>query len=256
MLVLTYGFAGGRRLQGLLSRDPDLACTARTGILAAVGQAADAWQYAEDRASDRLSALATASVRALANAMLTVLTTRIGRRRWCETASVDPIAATAFLQAFPDTKIICLHRTCPDVVYALLNASPWGLSGPGFAAYLASHPASNAAALCAWWADQAGPLLDLEAACPRACLRVRYEDLIADQDKSFAAICEFTGLSPQSGDAAPEPGADRPVVTGPEAPGCGKNFPVGQIPPLLTDRVNALLARLDYPLLSVDPKPG
>ncbi len=251
VIVLTYGFAGGRRLQDLLSREPDLACTARTGILGAVGQVAAAWQYAEDRGGDQMSALAATSVRALVNSMLTVVTARMGSRRWCETAAVDPVAAAAFLQAFPETRIICLHRACPDVVFGVLATRPWGLSGAGFASYVASHPASTAAALAAWWADQAGPLLEFEAAYQRACLRVRYEDLVTDAGQALAAVRCFLGLDRGPGADTPEPGTAGTIATGPDAVGCGDGFPVGQLPPRLTDRVNALHAQLGYRLLSV-----
>lgn len=250
VIVLTYGFAGGRRLQELISAEAALACTVSTGIVAAAGQVGQLWQNAEERDGDTLSPLAAASVRALAGPMIAMVTARAGGRRWCEIASVDPVAATVFLQAFPGTKVICLHRACPDVAFAALAAHPWGLSGITFARYLASYPASTAMALAAWWAEQAGPLLDFEAAHPQACLRVRYEDLVNDPDDVLSGIRDFLGLEPRPGDDAPVPGPPEAAPAKADLPGCGAGFPYGQLGKRLLDDVNAMHARLGYPPLS------
>lgn len=249
VIVLTYGFAGGRKMLDLLEREPDLACTTGTGILPACSALADAWSQAEDRQGKPVSALAASSIRSVVGGMLTIIIARTGRRRWCETAAAEPAAAETFLTVFPETRFLCLHRACPDVVYAAVKASPWGVSGPGFAAHLAAQPSSTAAALAAWWAGHAGWVAEFENRNPQACMRVRYEDLALSPGSTASAIRDFLGLAPGPDDGGiPGPGGQPP--TGADAPGCGADFPVGQLPPRLVDQVNALHERLGYPPLS------
>jgi hypothetical protein len=251
VILLTYAYAGGGQVQELLDRDPGLACTAGTGILATCHQAAMTWRLIEGLEDDEpLTRLALASVRALATGMLTTITARVGVPRWCETVTVEPDSAQTFLELFPGTRFICVHRACPDVIFAITRASPWGLADRGFAAYAVTHPASTVAALAAWWADYAGALVGFEQAHPQACLRVRYEDLVAEPDATTAAIRAFLQLdngSPTPGltmPAAPAPGRDD---LGP--PGCGAQMPTAQLQPQLAARINAIQQLLGYPPL-------
>jgi hypothetical protein len=110
------------------------------------------------------------------------------------------------------------------------------------------------AALAAWWAGHAGPVLAFEQDHPQACLRVRYEDLAADPVRAERDILTFLGLDAHilalpefPGDDGPDPAG----LTGADAPGCGADLPAGQIPPPLLAQVNNLHARLGYPPVRV-----
>lgn len=256
IIILTYAFAGGYHIQRLLEREPSLACTTGTGILAACGQAAAAWEKAEDRLDEPMTPLAISSIRSMVTGMLTTILARTGRRRWCEMAAADPAAAQSFMRAFPGTKFLCLHRSCPDAVYTAINANPWGLSGPGFAPYLTRQPTSITAALTAWWTAQAGPIVEFEHANPQSCMRVRYEDLILDQDSAVAGIRDFLGLHPDSVAGDLPKLSEDPDFDGTDIPGCGSAYPAGQVPQGLIDSVNALHAHLGYPLLPANPQTG
>jgi Sulfotransferase family len=251
VIVLTYAQAGGALLQSLLSGHPALACTTATGLLPACDQAAAAWRQADGLRQGTLSPLAAASVRSLAAGVMSAVTARAGGQRWCETAAAEPSAAETFLELYPATRFVCLHRCCPDVICAVLRSSPWGLSGPGFAPYVAAHPASTVAALAAWWAGHAGPLLAFEQAHPRDCLRVRYEDLAADRSHAERDILDFLGLDKQWPELPGLPGDDSPAAAAADpasadTPGCGADLPAGQIPAPLLAQVNSLHARLGY----------
>ena len=183
---------------------------------------------------------------------MTSIVARAGKRRWCETAAAERSAAETFLALFPAARFVCLHRACPDVIYSTLQASPWGLAGPGFAAHTAAHPGSTVAALAAWWVAHAAPVLAFEQDHPQACRRVRYEDLAAEPARAERDILAFLGLDAQAltlpdlpGDDAPDPAP----LAGADAPGCGADLPAGQIPPQLLAQVNNLHARLGYPPL-------
>jgi hypothetical protein len=245
-IILTYGFAGALRLQALLAARSELACTTGTGVLQACQYAADAWRRADDRRDGPLSAAATASVRALANGLVIALLARMGKPRWCETVAAEPSAAETFLDVFPGTRFICLHRACPDVIYATLKSSPWGVSGPQYAGFTSSYPGSTVAALSAWWCSHAGPLLEFEKAHPGICLRLRYEDLVGDPATTEQDVLKFLDLPYEAPALPPVPDAAQPAVTGADAPGCGADIPAGQIPAFLGTQVNALHAQLGY----------
>src|SRR5215469_8130534 len=80
VIVLTYSFAGGRRLQAMLEREPSLACTTGMGILGMCDAAARAWRNTEDSDGERMSSLAVNSIRSMVSGMLTVLMARTGAR--------------------------------------------------------------------------------------------------------------------------------------------------------------------------------
>lgn len=259
VVVLTYGNAGGRRLLSLLESQPELTCTTSTGVLAACEQAAAAWGQVERRPAGSLSPLAVKSIRAMATQMMMVMTVRSGRPRWCELSAAEPGAAEVFLRAFPGTRFLCLHRACPDLVSNVLLASPWGLSGAGFAPYVAAYPGSSVAALAAWWVARARPVLEFEHAHPGACLRLNYPDLTRDPETALSGVRAFLGLGDP--DALPPAPAVVPVQAPSGAPpagrapegggdrGGGADLPLEQIPPPLLAQVNELHAELGYPRL-------
>jgi sulfotransferase family protein len=250
VIVLTYGNAGGRRLQSLLESQPELTCTTSTGVLAACEQAAAAWRQVERRPKRGLSPLAVKSIRAMATQMMLVMTVRSGRPRWCELAAAEPGAAEVFLEAFPGTRFVCLHRACPDLISTVLLASPWGISGAGFAPYVAAYPGSTVAALAAWWVAHARPVLDFERAHPDACLRLDYESLDDDPDAALTSIRAFLGLG--GPDAMPSAPALAPAAAADG--GLAADLPLDQLPPPLLTQVNRLHADLGYPPLG--PLPG
>jgi hypothetical protein len=242
VIVLTYPHAGGDQLSSLLARNPELACTAGTGILPMCEQAATAWSAVDGRPAGSPSRLAETSTRSLVTSMLTALLARQGKRRWCEVATAAPDAAATFARLFPGTRIVCLHRGCPDVVRAALNASPWGLAGPMYASFTSAHPASTAAALTAYWAAHTSSLLAFERAHPEICYRVRYEDLGAD---CLSGLSDFLGLE----DPGYRPAAWLFEVTADPAHSATSpetGFPAGQVPPVLLERANDLMERLGY----------
>jgi hypothetical protein len=269
VVVLTYAQAGARWLDAVLSAYPTLACTSGTGLLAACDQAAAAWRNAEGRRPDLpLSRLAAASIRSLAAALLTAILAPTGRSRWCETTIVQPGAAATFLELFPGTRFVCLHRSCPDVIYSIIQNSPWGLSRADFADFIEAHPGSTVAALAAYWTAHARRLLSFEEVHQRECLRVRYEDLVSDPEETTSILRDFLGLDrhvlrlpkPPNEEladghisASADDSASGPGLTDADKPGCGAGVPVGQIPERLLSQVNEVLTMLDYEPLGPGP---
>jgi hypothetical protein len=241
VVVLTYAYAGTSRIQRLLA-DGDLAWTSGTGLLPLCAQAAAAWQRIDNHEGPP-SSLALASIRALASSMITVILAGTGRSRWCEISYSPPGAAETFLRLYPDARFVCLHRSCPDVIRAGIEANPWDLAGAGFGAFTAAYPGNSAAALAAYWAECTESVLGFQQAHPAACRQVRYEDMDGRPDQEAQGMFAFLGLdpavSPASGAAAAADGETSTLLD-------GAIVPASSLPGSLAERVNDLQQRLGY----------
>lgn len=229
VVVLAYSYSGAARIQRLLARCPALACTCGTGLLPACAQAAAAWRQVDNRAGP-LSSLATSSIRALASSMISVILAEAGKPRWCEVCFSPPSAGEAFLELYPQTQFLCLHRSCPDVVRAGLGANPG-----------AGHTA-----IAAYWAERTGSLLRFRETHPAACRQIRYEDLADHPDQETRETFAFLGLGEPSPALAEEEASD-PLADDPQA---GAPLHASHLPIPLADRINELQARLGYPPIS------
>lgn len=237
VVVLAYAYSGAGRIQRLLSGSDLLACTSGTGLLPLCAQAAATWQRVENR-DEPLSTLARSSLRALAGSMITVILAGTGRSRWCEISFSPPAAAETFLELYPETKFVCLHRSCPEVIRACIEANPWGLAGTGPGQFTLAYPGNSAAAIAAYWAECTESMLRFQEEHPAACRQVRYEDLTGNPDQEAGDIFAFLGLA-----AA----ASLPADEATSAPPPGAQIPAGFLPLPLTERVNDLQGRLGYP---------
>jgi len=252
VIVLTHRHAGAERLRSLLTAQPDLACTSGTGVLPLFEQAAAVWRGVEGRADGRPSRLAASSISALTMPIITTVLARLGGRRWCEFVTAPPRAVETFLQMYPRTRVLCLHRSCADVIDAAIHTDPWGLAGEEYAAFTATYPASTVAALTAYWTTHTDPLIAFEESHADACMRVRYEDL--GDDSYLDGLFAFLGMQPpRLGLAEPESpaGVNPPHGRADRAP-----FPADQVPPALLAQADSLARRLGYPPLAPDGGPS
>ncbi len=246
IIVLTDAHCGAALIGRLLSANAELACTTGSGVLPLCEQAAATWRRVDCR-DGSLSRLALTTIRTHVGAMIAVILAAGGGRRWCEISFASPTAAETFLQLYPGTQFICLHRNCLDVIRVAVAANPWGLADTIFAPFAAAYPGSSAAAVAAYWAERAESMLSFEKAHAAACRRVRYEDLTDNHEKEAQDIFAFLKLAP---DCAIRSGM--PVVMDPASNGQGgfladAAIPFGYLSPPLTERVNNLQARLEYP---------
>ncbi len=249
VIVLGSPYAGAAGLRALLARQPDLACTSGTGLLPLCEQAMTTWRIADGRAAGPPSRLAVTTTRALAASVITSVLAREGKRRWCEMAAANPPAAETFLMLYPGTRFLCLHRACPGVVRAALDASPWGIADPVFAPFTLAYPASTLAALTAYWVTYTRTVLAFEAAHPQACLRVRFEDLAhAQHDTAGKKITAFLGIAHIDTQAAPWESSQTGLAS--QNPGPETDLPADLIPPSMLAQANDLLRQLNYPPLA------
>lgn len=120
--------------------------------------------------------------------MMAAIQVRTGAARWCETSLAQPAAADSFLQVFPSTAFVCVHRDLPGILADGLAAHPWGLGGSPFWPHAAQYPGNSVAAIAAWWATAARSLLDFQARHPASCTRAHHDDIAADPAAAAARI--------------------------------------------------------------------
>jgi hypothetical protein len=248
VIVLACAHSGGARIVEGLAADPSVVATAGTGIIPLCGNAAQVWQQLQGRTGPQLSRLAISTLRALITTQVTMILAEAGKARWCELAIGATSAAQSFLQAFPDTAFVAVHRRSTDMIRAAVQASPWGLHMPRLAPYLSAYQGQTAAALAAHWADSTELLLAFEAANPRVTYRVRYEDAAADSSHALANLRSCLGLSCAVPHEAqlPEPAsAGQPASE--QMPPPETALPAYAIPRPLLDRLTQLHAELGYP---------
>lgn len=244
IIVLSYLHSGGAAIQQYLAERSALAATAATGIIPLCETAAESWRRVEGRASPGMSPLALAAVRALVAAQVTTILAQAGKNRWCELVTASPATVGPFREVFPGARFISVHRNCPDVIRAGIQASPWGLHGQGLLPFLLSYPGNNIAALAAHWATATEELLVFEAANPTVVCRVLYEDMAtnpASALKAVIAALQLNNLPPQS------PQSEHLLMPPPAA--LASPLPTDMIPPPLRARVERLNAELGYPPL-------
>lgn len=246
IIVLGYAHNGAGFVQRLLSRNVNLACTSSTGLLPLCELAAATWQRVENREMP-LSPLAITSIRAMTGTMITTALAAAGKTRWCEIAFTHPRCAEIFRQVYPSAKFICLHRSCPGVIYSGVKANPWGLAGSAFQPFAVSYPGNAVAAIAAYWAAGTEPLLEFEQAHPYDCHRIRYEDILRNPAQEYAGISAF--LSLEQGDPASGYLIDEELsysAEGGDQSTVESQIPIDWIPQPLMVRVNQLMARVGY----------
>jgi hypothetical protein len=257
VIVLTAARCGSTVLRLLLDAHPDLACPPETNVVKACAQLAAIFDLLGDGTSAE-------SARAVCSAMFGDYLTRRGKRRWCDKSLGTANVADWFADLYPKAKFICLYRHCFDVIHSGLEASPWGLVSYGFEQFAGRPGSNNAAALAAYWADHTSRILEFERANRDRCLRVHYECLATQPDRTAAEIFAFLGVDQVPGItercfavAREEHGS--PASVGPgdhkiratakitaDSIGRGIRIPVELIPALQLKAINLLLDELGY----------
>jgi Sulfotransferase family len=249
VIVLSYAYAGAERVQAALAADSRLARTSGTGIIPQCDVIAETWRRIEGQQGSTMSRVATAAIRGIVTAQVTAILASSGQPQWCELSTGSPGAAETFLQVFPQTRFVCVHRSCLDVVRAGVQASPWGLQGQGFMPFLLAYPGNSVAALAAHWLTSTEQLLTFERANHQAAHRVRYEDATTQPDQALAAVRAVLGLGRQEGNGGFPAQPWRLTEPGGGAAEPDARVPSEMIPEPLRQRISHVHAELGYPQL-------
>jgi hypothetical protein len=266
VFVLCAGRSGSTLLRFLLDAHPDLACPPETNVPALCGQLATVWSLIEgaplsanrgDEPPDIPDA-AIAGVRETMDRMIGSYLARRGKKRYCDKSLGTARFAYLMNRVWPEAKFICLFRHPMDVIASGIEACPWGLSGYGFDPYISETPGNAVFALARFWADNAVAILAAEERYADRCVRVRYEDLVADPESTAARIFEFLGV-PQRPGISQTCFAEERERFGPadykiwhtsristDSVGRGWTIPAGLIGPQVQAAIGDLCGRLGY----------
>jgi hypothetical protein len=270
VVVLTCARSGSTLLRFILDSHPNLACPPETGVVdlcTRMGVISMLLDGPPAGGRPGLTGLAAASIRSWVTTTFATYLIRAGKIRWCDKSLGSAEAANRFLDLFPETKFICLYRNCFDVIDSSLEACPFGLRGYGMDPYAAAHPGNSVGAVADYWVTQTRMIAEFEQAHPGVCLRLRYEDLVADPeghaDRIFAFLRE--SLVPGISRSCLAPGREEfgpgdhkiwgTASITPDSVGRGSRIPMSLISPAVLTMINGLLEQLGYPLAD-PPGPG
>ncbi|MGH9077480.1 MAG: sulfotransferase family protein [Acidimicrobiales bacterium] len=234
-----------------------VACQLTMNAAATLGQ-----EDVDDEASakaERRRALTHA--RRMATGIIRSYLDRRGAEVFVDKSLTNVDHAALLAECFPGARFICLHRHCLDVVYSLIEASPWGFEAYGAAPFVASH--SFVPGLVDKWIGTTRAAVAFATAHPSVTTVVRYEDLVRDPVKVVGGLLAALGFGPAHHLVPPAPGGpvllDKHANTGPldykiaftnavdtASIERGRRLPVAAIAPPLLAAANELLEGLGY----------
>jgi sulfotransferase family protein len=270
VFVLCNGRSGSTLLRFLLDAHPALACPPETNLPGLCVQLATVWSLIEgaplsaNRGDEppEIPEAAIAGVRETMDRMVGSYLTRRGKNRYCDKSLGTARFAELLARVYPDARFICMYRHPMDVIASGIEASPWGLTGYGFDPYIAATPGNAVMALASFWTDNTQLTLAAEERFADKCLRVRYEDLVADPECTAAGLFEFLGVEAVPGISQSCFSAERErfgpadykiwytsrITT--DSVGRGWSVPAAMIAPQLLGVINEVAGKLGY--LAVD----
>jgi hypothetical protein len=270
VFVLTVARSGSTLLRFILDSHPELACPPETSIGPACLGIARLWDildpspesaardFAPDQVPTAMAPDAAASIRRVIAEVYGRYLARHGKRRWCDKSLDSARMADLLAQLYPAAQFICLYRHGMDVVVSALDAAPWGLSGYGFDAYVASTPGNHVLAAARCWQDQTTAITGFQARHPDRCHGVRYEDLVTRPEEVAADLFAFLGVAEAPGitetcltqDREPRGPGDHKIWftsrISANSLGQGRKAPAGMLPPEFLAKFNATLEQLAY----------
>jgi hypothetical protein len=261
VVVLTCARSGSTLLRFILDAHPALACPPETSITDLCSRMGIFSMLLDGPSSTGRPALgdeALISIRIWVTATYSSYLARAGKVRWCDKSLGSAESAGRFLELFPKAKFICLYRHSMDVVGSLIEACPYGLRGYGLEPFAAAHSGNSVAAAADYWLNQTNAIADFEQQHPDSCLRVRYEELVANPEVQAARIFSFLGEEQMpsitsacfAGDREQFGPSDHKIwdTTGvhTDSVGQGARVPVAVMAKPLLEPMNTLLERLGY----------
>jgi len=269
VFVLCMARSGSTLLRLILDTHPDLACPPETNIPALCSQLAVVWSLIEGAplslqrgdAPPVIPEAAIAGIRQTMDLMTAPYLARRGKKRYCDKSLGTAVHAKLLLRVYPGARFICLFRHPMDMISSGLEACPWGLNGYGFDRYIADSPGNAVMALARYWTDGAAAIAAVQESHPGSCYRVRYEDMVADPERTAAGIFDFLGVGqvPEIGQAVFSHDHERfgpadhkiwyTSAISQGSVGRSDSVPVGLIPPPVLESMNGLLDELGYVLV-------
>jgi protein-tyrosine sulfotransferase len=203
VVVLGFPRSGTTLLRRLLDAHPGLCCPPETVVLAACGRFLREEEIAGGVKLGVVGGLAFSGIgqeevleklRGLAFGFFRQIRDSAGKRRWVEKNPYDVFYMDTIERLCADyCRYICLVRHPLDVVCSTKEMCD---KAEIFPAELHEYVRQYQATLEAFahaWVDTHRRLLQFEADHPDWCIRVRYEELVADPCSQLERICQFLG---------------------------------------------------------------
>lgn len=185
-----------------------------------------------------------------------------GKQMWCEKTTENLQYLTFLRDIFPDAKYICLYRNCMDVVHSSIECGRLGFL-PELVPYVQRRPDNFVAAMVDSWVEKTIRLLEFELAHPSQSFRIKYETLVVEPLQTLPAMFAALGLD---GDEKllnavfstehDQGSGDKKILftkkVNTDSIGLGSTISRSNIPDELLDKMNRLLARLEYPIVGND----
>lgn len=227
-----------------------------TSIFYSIGQTLE---VTDEASRERLVA---GEVRAIVDDFMQRYAGAKGKRIWCE-KTTENLQYLGFLRdVFPDAKYLCLFRNCMDVVHSSLECGRFGFL-PELVAYVQKRPDNLVAAMVDSWVEKTTRLLEFELAHPAQSFRIKYETLVVEPLQTLPAIFAALGLDwderllnavfsaeHDQGSGDTKIRFTKRVNT--DSIGRGSTISRSNIPDDLLEKMNLLLARLEYPIVGND----
>lgn len=205
VFVLCYSRSGSTLLRYILDTHPKIVCPPEMHLAIAAARVLEMCATAlfsrtiSDPAERRRAALPR--VRQIVSQIMKDACIDDDKTVWCE-KSVSTIDYVGLVYAlFPQARFVCLHRNAFDFSASALEALQVDPSGAsfGFDPFLAGATPDRVAGVFDYWCQKTQAILDFEAAHPRQCLRIHYEDLVADPDTATTELFGFLNLESYAG---------------------------------------------------------
>jgi putative sterol carrier protein len=227
-----------------------------TSLFYSIGQT---MEVTDEAARERLVA---GEVRTIVDEFMQRYATAKGKQMWCE-KTTENLQYLKFLRdVFPDAKYICLYRNCMDVVHSSIECGRLGFL-PELVPYVQRRPDNLVAAMVESWVEKTTTLLEFELAHPAQSFRIKYETLVVEPLQTLAAMFAALGLDwdekllnavfsteHDQGSGDTKILFTKKVNT--DSIGRGSTISRSNIPDELLDKMNQLLARLEYPIVGND----
>ena len=137
---------------------------------------------------------AAVATRRLVGDMLAAAAAAKGKTLWCDKSPSNLEHVPVIERIFPEARYLVLHRHALDFAMSCLRFSTYGFFLTVVDEYVRKDHRNFLRALLQAWNDKTAELLDFEHRHPGRCLRLRYEDLVADPAATLERICGFLGV--------------------------------------------------------------
>lgn len=268
--VVTPARCGSTLLRYLLDGHADIVSPPETNLSALLQHLVDIWGQTEialgvvqptaGGAPPLPSDAACRRARKAVDEIMVSFADAAGASLYCDKSLTTVDHLPTVRRCYPGAPMIFLYRYPLDMIASGMEASRWGFNAFGFLPYVTAVPGNFVAGLANYWIDKVSKMLEFERAFEGAHARIYYELLCDDPAATLAGLFDVLDVAPDEGaierafasDHGRGPGDYKIDYTGAisvDSIGRGAALPE-YLAPQQVERINELLAELDYPELA------